>query len=783
MNVASSGLLTSMIAQICGILFWLMLMILYSSSRAQHLFRKMLGSRTEQTTALIDSVESDKFEPLSPDKEVVLSLKGLHHTYHPSRLSCNKNAKPVDVLKGLGMDICRNEVFGYLGHNGSGKSTSIELLSTELGIQNGSVIYHFRDGDARLGDPLGDELIRTKIGVCPQHNDSLQDDLTCRETLQLFAKLKGGFSMVEGKTPEEALSSEVERRLTDVKFTSEEDCDKPVGTFSGGMKRKVLIAVALIGDPEVVLMDEPTAGLDPYNRRLIWDMIIAAKQGRSIVLTTHFLDEADVLSDRIGIIKDGKLVTCGTSLFLKHTLGAGYTLKFNSANSFDVQSLVQDAEFIEEGSSGERQQWSLNFGSESKIPDLLLALISSGATEVSLDLTTLEEVFIETGREDFEEVDDDRESDDNYGNADDASNADDAEMACNKEEHQARIWDKRATITPVTYFMKLRLVEHFVRTNAFKMKGAIFLNISMPMIYMVVGLIVVSTIEIPTSGQTISNSPIEVSSPWRSARFFGIESIEDCAISPLQPVPEPLVLGDYFDGSSTPIIGGHYAKNSTLQYALDVDGFALQFGASVLANCSILLDSNSSLGGIATSVQQLPYVLDSPFRFDILFLPMMLSFGFAGLAFTVLDVLLLKGNNIMELFRVAGITEWLTYLGVSAYKLNCTFLPFVVVSLVLAAALKSVLVGNGGRWLGTLLVMIGYAFSGTPLGLILAKQFIHGNFKETASWFPGVYYTFVALPYMAWSVTLQAVPSAENIIMISKSLCLGLLSFSAIACN
>jgi len=77
----------------------------------------------------------------------------------------------------------------------------------------------------------------------------------------------------------------------------------------------------------------------------------------------------------------------------------------------------------------------------------------------------------------------------------------------------------------------------------------------------------------------------------------------------------------------------------------------------------------------------------------------------------------------------------------------------------------------------------GYAFSGTPLGLILAKQFIHGNFKETASWFPGVYYTFVALPYMAWSVTLQAVPSAENIIMISKSLCLGLLSFSAIACN
>ena len=98
---------------------------------------------------------------------------------------------------------------------------------------------------------MGDELIRTKIGVCPQHNDSLQDDLTCRETLKLFAKLKGGLSITEGQTPEEALSAEVERRLSDVKFTSDEDCDKPVGTFSGGMKRKVLIAVALLGDPEV----------------------------------------------------------------------------------------------------------------------------------------------------------------------------------------------------------------------------------------------------------------------------------------------------------------------------------------------------------------------------------------------------------------------------------------------------------------------------------------------------------------------------------------------------
>ena len=152
-------------------------------------------------------------------------------------------------------------MFGYLGHNGCGKSTSIEVLSGELALQNGEVTYHFRDGDARLGESsAGDEMIRPKIGVCPQHNESLQAALTCRETLALFGRLKGGFPIKDGQTFDQALSEEVERRLSDVKFTSDEDADKPVGTFSGGMKRKVLIAIALLGDPEVVWLDEPSAG-------------------------------------------------------------------------------------------------------------------------------------------------------------------------------------------------------------------------------------------------------------------------------------------------------------------------------------------------------------------------------------------------------------------------------------------------------------------------------------------------------------------------------------------
>ena len=142
--------------------------------------------------------------------------------------------------------------------NGSGKSTSIEILSGELGLQSGHATYHLKGGDARLGDPFGDEVIRKKIGVCPQHNDSLQPDLTCRETLVLFAQLKGNIAIEEGQTTDQAVSDEVDRRLSEVKFTADGDCDKPVGTFSGGMKRKLLIAIALLGDPEVIFLDEPT---------------------------------------------------------------------------------------------------------------------------------------------------------------------------------------------------------------------------------------------------------------------------------------------------------------------------------------------------------------------------------------------------------------------------------------------------------------------------------------------------------------------------------------------
>lgn len=499
-------------------------------------------------------------------------------------------------------------------------------------------------------------------------------------------------------------------------------------------------------------------------------MIIAAKKTRSIILTTHFLDEADVLSDRIGILKNGKLVTCGSSLFLKHKLGAGYSLSYVSKKPLEVQSHVDNAEMISNDNGG--QQWRLNFGAEKQIPDLLLALSNSGATDISLDLTTLEAVFLATGEENLEGVNEAVESSAEESTSGVRNNVDCIELGHGKEELQARVWEQRAAVSPISYMQKCRLVEHFVRTNAFKMKGSIVLNISMPMLYMVVGLVVVSLIPIKTEGETISNPPIKVSTPWTASEFFGVESLSNNSISPLQPIQQPLDLASYFHGD-LPIIGGHFAENLTLSYAPNIDSIALQIAVAVVSNYSTWLGNSSTLNdGISTSVQQLPYITDNPFRMDLLLLPMMLSFGFAGLSFSVLDVLLLKGNSIIELFRVGGITEWMTYMGVTAYKLKTTFIPFLFVTLILGLSLKSVLFGNGGRWLGTILIMLAYAYSSTPIGLVFAKRFIKGDYKEVANWFPGVYFTFVALPYVAWSSALQAVPSAQDVILtIGDVLC------------
>ena len=176
---------------------------------------------------------------------------------------------------------------------------------------------------------------------------------------------------------------------------------------------------------------------------------------------------------------------------------------------------------------------------------------------------------------------------------------------------------------------------------------------------------------------------------------------------------------------------------------------------------------------MARKLQQLRYTTQIGFRWDLLLIPMFLAYGFAGMAFSVLDILLLKADNIIGLFQVTGISEWATYLGVFMYKFSTTFAPFFLLLVILGLALKSVLFGNAGRWLASILVMFLYAFSNTPMGLLIAKRFVKSNYRAVANWFPGFYMTVVALPYLALNIAYQSVPQAQDTLqIISDVLCI-----------
>lgn len=154
------------------------------------------------------------------------------------------------------------------------------------------------------------------MGVCPQH-DILFDNLTCKEHLELIATFKG----IKDK---QKLQEEIDQMLNDVDLMFKKDALSK--TLSGGQKRRLSVAMAFIGGSKLIYLDEPTSGCDTSVRRHIWDMLRRYKQDRIIILTTHFMDEADYLGDRISIIGDGKLICSGSSSFLKNKFGVGYNL-------------------------------------------------------------------------------------------------------------------------------------------------------------------------------------------------------------------------------------------------------------------------------------------------------------------------------------------------------------------------------------------------------------------------------------------------------------------------
>eukprot|EP00742_Colponemidia_sp_Colp-10_P012044 GILJ01013471.1.p1 GENE.GILJ01013471.1~~GILJ01013471.1.p1 ORF type:complete len:1008 (+),score=146.02 GILJ01013471.1:44-3067(+) len=231
------------------------------------------------------------------------------------------------AVNSFSLAVARGEVFGLLGPNGAGKTSLISILTG---------LYEPDGGDGWVaGYSIKDSMdnVQLNIGVCPQF-DILWPELTVKQHLLFFARLKG--------VPHHKEQEHVKETVAEVGL--EAAVNKKAAQLSGGMKRRLSVAISLIGDPKIIFMDEPTTGLDPQTRRLLWDTLSQLKRGRSMVLTTHSMEEADVLCSRIGIVAGGVLRCVGSQLHLKNKYGSGYHLHLN----FDPENAERIQQYMAE---------------------------------------------------------------------------------------------------------------------------------------------------------------------------------------------------------------------------------------------------------------------------------------------------------------------------------------------------------------------------------------------------------------------------------------------------
>jgi ABC-2 type transport system ATP-binding protein len=315
----------------------------------------------------------------------IVEIRNLTKRYAPNAESKEGNL----AVKGVSLAIEQGEIFSLLGPNGAGKSTTINIMSGLLSPTEGDVII---DGHSIVKEPVE---VKKHIGVVPQEI-ALYPDLSARRNLEFFGKMYGLGGAELARRCEEVLE------FIDLKDRQNERID----TFSGGMKRRVNIAVGLLHRPRLVFMDEPTVGVDPQSRRGILDAVKSLnQQGMTVLYTTHYMEEAEELSDRVGIIDHGVLIACGKQGDLITQVGEkdAILLKMGdkAAQALEIAKQVPgiDSAVVEDG-NGHKLRLLAGRGRQA-LPAVLKALDDSGFLPQSIEVIepNLEAVFLHlTGR-------------------------------------------------------------------------------------------------------------------------------------------------------------------------------------------------------------------------------------------------------------------------------------------------------------------------------------------------------------------------------------------------
>jgi ABC-2 type transport system ATP-binding protein len=321
-----------------------------------------------------EMMESKQARAISPSSGPSLLLRGLRKAY-------------VDVVAvdGLDLEVARGECFGLLGPNGAGKTTTIEICEGLTDPDSGTVELlglNWRTGAAELRQRIGIQLQETQF----------PDKSTVTETLHLFRSF-----FHRGISVEESIKT----------AQLEEKRNSRVGGLSGGQKQRLAMACALVGDPELLFLDEPTTGLDPQARRHLWDLVDELKKaGRTIILTTHYMDEAERLCDRVAIMDHGKIIALGTPTQLIASIGGEHIVEFaatsrgTSTDVLDVEALLAIPGIQSHRVDAGVHQLSVSH-LHTAVPQIFAALTAQGLhlSEFRTHSATLEDVFVGlTGR-------------------------------------------------------------------------------------------------------------------------------------------------------------------------------------------------------------------------------------------------------------------------------------------------------------------------------------------------------------------------------------------------
>ncbi|XP_065208828.1 phospholipid-transporting ATPase ABCA1-like isoform X2 [Planococcus citri] len=343
------------------------------------LFSCFFTNDTQPLQNLKEEADSKFFESPPRNVEATIQIKDLH-----------KNFGKVYAVRGVDMNIYQGEMTGLLGHNGAGKTTTMSIMTGLSSPSAGSI--HFKGMD--IFENM--DKFRRNLGMCPQENRTIPY-LTVLEHLLFFGQLKG--------ISRAAALAEADEYLAMMEMQPKKN--SLVGALSGGMKRKLCLSIALMGKAEVLILDEPTSGMDVQSRRKLWDLLLDLRGKRTVIFTTHYMEEADALGDRIAIMNHGVIVCHGTPLFLKKSYGTGYELTITKTkeggDSAAIDSVIKAAlpEASRELETPSETVYKLPLTETTKFPALFKSLeaekLRLGIRNLGVAATTMEHVFLKVG--------------------------------------------------------------------------------------------------------------------------------------------------------------------------------------------------------------------------------------------------------------------------------------------------------------------------------------------------------------------------------------------------